>query len=136
MYLLDTNVVSELRRPRPHGAVMAWMSSVPAHELTISAVTVGEIQAGIEIARLQNAAKASELERWLDKIVGAFDVLAMDAAIFRQWARLMHQRAGELSLDAMIAATAITHNLTVATRNESDFEHFGVRIFNPFVGPH
>ena len=69
MYLLDTNVVSELRRPRPHGAVLDWIAGVPAEQLFLSAVTVGEIQAGIEITREQDAAKAEELEAWLDKVL-------------------------------------------------------------------
>ena len=62
MYLLDTNVVSELRRPRPHGAVLDWIAGVPAEQLFVSAVTIGEIQAGIEITREQDEAKAEELE--------------------------------------------------------------------------
>ena len=66
MYLLDTNVVSELRKPRPHGAVVAWLQSVPDAELYLSAVTLGEIQSGIELTRDQDAAKAAEIEAWAD----------------------------------------------------------------------
>ena len=82
MYLLDTNVVSELRRPRPHGAVLEWIANIPAEHLFISAVTVGEIQAGIEITRDQDEAKANELESWLDRVLVSYAVLPMDAAIF------------------------------------------------------
>ena len=71
MYLLDINVVSELRRPRPHGAVMEWLADVPAGQLFVSAVTIGEIQAGIEITREQDAVKAGELEAWLDMVLGS-----------------------------------------------------------------
>ena len=134
MYLLDTNVVSELRRPRPHGAVLEWIADVPAEQLYISAVTVGEIQAGIEITREQDEAKAEELESWLDKVLASYGVLPMDAPGFREWARLMHRRSEALTEDAMIAATAIVNRLTVVTRNVADFGQFGVDLENPFEG--
>ena len=132
MYLLDTNVVSELRRPRPHGAVMEWLADVPAEQLFVSAVTIGEIQAGIEITREQDAAKAGELEAWLDMVLGSYGVLPMDAATFREWARLMHRASDTLSEDAMIAATATVHRLRMVTRNVGDFARFGVDLLNPF----
>ena len=106
MYLLDTNVVSELRRPRPHPAVVDWIANVPSDQLFLSAVTIGEIQAGIEITREQDAAKAQELETWLDKVLTSYGVLPMDASAFREWARLMHRRSDTMTEDAMIAATA------------------------------
>lgn len=132
MYLLDTNVVSELRRRRPHGAVLAWIQDVPAEWLHLSAVTVGEIQAGIEISREQDPEKAAALDTWLDDVLAAYDILAMDASAFRTWARLIHRRTRALSEDAMIAAVAIVHRLTVVTRNVRDFAHFDVPILNPF----
>lgn len=132
MYLLDTNVVSELRRPRPHGAVLRWMAEVPADQLLLSAVTVGEIQAGIEITREQDRRKAESLEAWLEQVVATYSVLPMDAAAFREWARLKHRKSDSLLEDARIAATAIVHGLTVATRNLRDFEGFGVLLLNPF----
>ena len=115
MYLLDTNVVSELRRPRPHGAILNWIADVPAEQLFVSAVTVGEIQAGIEITREQDAAKAEDLEGWLNKVLATYGVLPMDAAAFREWARLMHRRSDAIAEDAMIAATATVHRMTVVT---------------------
>jgi predicted nucleic acid-binding protein len=133
MYLLDTNVISELRRPRPHGAVLAWLSSVEDTELFLSAVTLGEIQAGIELTREQDPAKAVELEGWLELVAGAYNVLPMDAAVFRAWARLMHRQSDTLYEDAMIAATAKVHRLTVVTRNVADFQALGFDVLNPFV---
>ena len=132
MYLLDTNVISELRRPKPHGAVLAWLQSVPDSDLHISAVSLGEIQAGIELTRDQDAPKAAEIERWADRMAASYNVLVMDADIFRIWARLMHRRSDTLYEDAMIAATAIAHRLTVVTRNVADFSHFDVKLLNPF----
>jgi len=133
MYLLDTNVVSELRRARPHGAVLVWLQQVRDEDLHISAVTIGEIQSGIEITREQDQAKAAEIETWLEQVAETYNVLSMDARTFRVWARLMHRRTDDLVEDAMIAATAAVHRLTIATRNVRDFESFGVPTFNPFA---
>ena len=133
MYLLDTNVVSELRKPKPHGAVMQWIKEVSDTELHISAVTIGEIQAGIELTREQDGLKAAELEQWLELVSVTFNVIPMDAAAFKAWARLMHRTSDTLYEDAMIAATAKTRKLTVVTRNVKDFKQFGVSVLNPFV---
>jgi predicted nucleic acid-binding protein len=132
MYLLDTNVISELRRPRPHGAVVAWLAPIADSNLHLSAVTIGEIQAGIEITREQDAPKADEIEQWAALVAGSYNVLPMDAETFRLWARLMHRNSNTLYEDAMIAATAKQHALTVVTRNVGDFARFGVEVFNPF----
>lgn len=132
-FLLDTNVVSELRRQRPHGGVVAWLQSLDDAQLHLSAVTLGEIQAGIELTREQDPAKAQEIEAWLERVAGSCNVLPMDAGTFRVWARLMHRKSDTLYEDAMIAATAKVHGLTVATRNVNDFNALGLEVFNPFA---
>ena len=134
MYLLDTNVVSELRKSKPHGAVLAWFEAIEDTQLHLSAVTIGEIQAGIELTRVQNEAKALEIEAWLEMVSSCYNVLPMDAASFRAWAQLMHRQSDTIYEDAMIAATAKIHGLTVVTRNVADFKSFDVPLFNPFKG--
>jgi predicted nucleic acid-binding protein len=133
MYLLDTNVVSELRKPKPHGAVVQWIQDAAEADLHISAVTIGEIQAGIEVTREQDEAKASELEQWLDQVATSFNVVPMDAAAFRVWARLMHRSSHTLYEDAMIAAIALVHSYTLVTRNVVDFKQFRIPVLNPFT---
>ena len=133
MYLLDTNVVSELRRPRPHPAVIAWIDGVAEEDLHLCAVTIGEIQAGIEITRDQDAVKAEELEQWLALVLDTYQVFPVDAAAFREWARLMHRRSDTLMQDAMIAAVAIVHRLTVVTRNVRNFDQLGMPTLDPFA---
>ncbi len=126
-------MVSELRRPRPHPAVLAWIRYVPSEDLHVCAVTIEEVQAGIEITREQDAAKAAELDEWLGRVLETYQVLAVDAAAFREWARLMHRRSDTLLQDAMIAAVAVVHRLTVVTRNVRDFEWLGVATIDPFA---
>jgi hypothetical protein len=131
--LLDTNVVSELRRPRPHGGVLAWLATVDDADLHLASVTVGEIQAGIELSREQDARKAEEIEQWLNRVCDTFRILPMDGPAFRCWARLMHRQSDTLYEDAMIAAIAKVHQLTVVTRNVSDFRRFDVPLLDPFA---
>jgi len=132
LFLLDTNVVSELRRARPHGAVVAWLNSAPKGSLRISAVTLGEIQRGVEITRERDPARAREIEIWADKLEQTFAVVPADAAVFRQHARLMRRRPNSSHEDALIAATASVYDFTLVTRNVADFEGLGVRVFDPF----
>lgn len=132
MYLLDTNVISKLRRPRPHGAVVAWLQGVADHDLHLSAVTLGELQAGVEITREQDSEKAAQIESWIDAVAQTWNLLPVDGPIFRIWAKLMHRRSDDLIADALIAATAIHHHLVVATRNVRDFAPLGVETLNPF----
>lgn len=131
-YLLDTNVVSELRKSKPHGAVVAWVESLRVEQIFLSAVTMGELQTGVELTRRQDLAKAHEIEAWLASVEASFALLPMDQACFREWSRLMAGKPDALREDAMIAATARVHGLTVATRDEKDFSRLKVSIVNPF----
>jgi predicted nucleic acid-binding protein len=135
VYLLDTNVVSELRRPRPHRGVLVWLNGVRGSDVHIAAVTIGELQAGIEITREQDPSKAVELESWLALVARSYDVLNIDARVYRRWAQLMHRRSRDLSEDAIIAAVAAVNDMVVVTRNIRDFEPFGVTTLNPFARP-
>ena len=132
MYLLDTNIVSELRRKKPHGAVVEWLHSVDDKDLYLASVTLAEIQAGIELTREQNAERAAELEVWLDDVAATYNILNLDGSAFRTWAKLMHKKSDTLYEDGMIAAIAKVNKLIVVTRNITDFAAFDVPLLNPF----
>jgi predicted nucleic acid-binding protein len=132
-YLLDTNVISELRKRKPHGAVSAWLRSLRDEDIRIPAVVIAELQDGAEITRRQDPAKANELEQWIDRIMSTFVVVPMDGSMFRDWARLMSRTSDDVAADAMIAATARVMGLTIATRNVKHFNAFGVPVSNPFM---
>jgi toxin FitB len=131
-YLLDTNVVSEFRKPHPHGGVVAWLNNQADEQLFVSAVTLGELQAGIERTRHQDPSKAHEIEHWVDQLAASHQILPMDSLCFREWGRIMDRKPDKLLEDAMIAATARIHHLIVATRNERDFKQLDVQVLNPF----
>jgi len=136
MYLLDTNIISELRRPKPHGAVLEWYKNITEEDLFISAVSIGEIQTGIELTRTQDKKKAEILEQWLQSICNIHNVLPMTGSTFRLWAKLMHSQTNTVREDAMIAATAIEKDLIVVTRNTKDFKRFKLQLLNPFEAIH
>jgi predicted nucleic acid-binding protein len=131
-YLLDTNIISEIHKPRPHGAVVKWFQGLQDEQICLSAVTLGELQEGIERTRKQDAGKAGAIEAWVNELENSSTVLPMDGRCFREMARMMVGKQEDLLSDVMIAATARLHGLTVATRNEKDFRHLGIEIFNPF----
>lgn len=131
-YLLDTNVISELRRPKPHEAVVTWLKTLREEQIFLSAITLGELQAGIERIRPRDPKKANEIEAWVDQMTDSIQILPMDVACFREWGRLIYKRWDQLLEDAMIAATARVHGLIVATRNIRDFGTLGVIVANPF----
>ena len=133
MYLLDTDVISELRRRRRNRNVVAWISNVSAADLFLSVVTIGEIELGIARQRVRNPNVAKNLADWLEVTLRAYEerILPLTVGIARRWGRLAAQ-LGNKQLDLAIAATALEHGLTVVTRNVSDFEPTGVTVLDPF----
>jgi predicted nucleic acid-binding protein len=133
-FLLDTNVVSEVRRRSPDPGVAAWWDGVSASSLYLSALTVGEIQRGITLIRARgDGSQADRLQGWLDELTRQFAdrVLAVDAAIAVEWGR--QDRAHQVPVvDGLLAATAKVHDLTVITRNTRDLAATGARLHNPF----
>ena len=136
MFLLDTNVVSELRRPeRADANVRAWASNTPAELYAISVVTVLELERGTLLTERRDALQGAILRRWLHHEVLtrlATRILTIDVAIARRCASL-HVPDPRPERDALIAATALTHRLTVVTRNTVDFEPMGVALLNPWL---
>jgi len=133
MYLLDTDVISELRRRRRNRNVVDWISNVSAADLFVSVVTIGEIELGIARQRVRNPSFAKDLADWLELTLRAYEerILPLTVGIARRWGRLAAQ-LGNKQLNLAIAATALEHGLTVVTRNVSDFEPTGVTVLDPF----
>jgi toxin FitB len=135
MYLVDTNVLSELRRRgRTHPAVAAWADGVLTLDLFVSAIGVLELESGVLRVERRDAAQGATLRRWLeDRVIGAFDgrILPVDLAVARRCAAL-HVPNPRAERDALIAATALVHRLTVVTRYVADFAPMGVRLLNPW----
>jgi len=132
-YLLDTCIVSELRRSSINPGVSSWISGIRADEAYLSVLTIGEIRAGIELHRLRNPSGAGNLERWLIGLEThhAERILPITARIADRWGRLSPRQPLPAS-DGLIAATGLEHDLTVVTRNVGDFQRSGVNTLNPF----
>jgi toxin FitB len=113
--------------------LIAWVQSVADDQLFVSALTLGELQAGAERTRRQDQEKADAIEAWIDQLSETYEVIPMDASMFREWARLMQIKSDQLLEDAMIAATARVRGLIVATRNVRDFRGLAAEVFNPFT---
>lgn len=132
-YLVDTNIISELRRPKRSRAVVAWFSSVPADDLFLSVLTLGELRQGIGSLSRKDPAAADALERWFNGICADFSekILSVDAAVAEQWGRLSIKQPLP-AIDGLLAATAAVHDLTIVTRNIAGFDRSGVALLNPF----
>jgi predicted nucleic acid-binding protein len=133
MNLLDTVVLSELRKAKPNAGVTAYLKGQTEDSTFISALSIGEIEAGIERQRSQNPEFAIVLEQWLVTLELQFShcILPITPAIAKLWGRLCVQ-TGNKGIDNLIAATALCHNLIIVTRNVKHFEPTGARVFNPF----
>ncbi len=136
MYLLDTNVISALRRPDRHPAPASWLEAQRVSDTYISVVTFGEIERGIAQQLLRNPDFARDLAQWLELILARFSdrILQVDVATARRWGRLSDS-IGNQNVDLLIAATALERGLTVVTRNVRHFEPTGVKVLNPFADP-
>jgi len=136
-FLLDTNVLSELRKEsRCDAGVRNWVEGTAAEELYVSVLVLGEIRQGVERIRMRDQAQARALERWLQRLSTEFAdrILPADERVADQWGRL-GLRQPVPTLDAFLAATALVHDLTVVSRDEDGFRHTGVLMINPFSKP-
>jgi predicted nucleic acid-binding protein len=133
MYLLDTVVFSELYKRRRQPAVVHWLGETPEEVLFLSAITIGEVERGVERQRARDPAYAEALQAWLERSLDRYRdrILPITTAVARRWGRLS-ARIGHQSVDLLIAATALEHGLTVVTRNVRDFIPTGVAVENPF----
>ncbi|HWB31102.1 MAG TPA: type II toxin-antitoxin system VapC family toxin [Vicinamibacterales bacterium] len=132
--LLDTNILSEIRKPRPNAAVLAWFDAQEADDLYVSVLTLGEIREGVDRLAARDEARARTLRRWLAdlSVLYADRILPVDLAVAEDWGRLRASAARTLPvIDAFLAATARVHGLTLVTRNEKDFRGIDVPVFNP-----
>ena len=131
--ILDTNVISAVRRPDRAPGLVAWLADQPDSELFLSVVTLGEIERGIAKAETRDQEFARDLNIWLERTITLFSdrILSFDAADARHWGRLS-ATLGHAGADLLIAAQALARDFTVVTGNVTDFEPTGVRIFNPF----
>ena len=134
MYLLDTNVISELRRRTPSSTVTSWLASHADDDLFLSVIVIGEIRQGVERLRRRDPSQAAALDAWLQATVTAFQhrILPITVEVAQEWGRL-NSRDPLPVTDSLIAATALVHDLTVVTRNTADYEDAGVRVLDPFV---
>ena len=133
-YLLDTNVVSELRKgPRANVGVQTWFETHAADQLWMSALVVGELRRGVELLRRRDSRAGASLSDWLDGVTADFGdrILPVTTAVCDRWARLNVPDPLPV-IDGLLAATAIEHDLTLVTRNTGDVEHTGVTLFDPF----
>ena len=133
-YLLDTNVISEIRRKSPNPRVEEWFASVPASELFLSVLVLGEIRQGIERLAPRNPELATALQHWLGQLVDGYGdrVVPVTAEVADVWGRLNVPKALPV-VDGLLAATALVRGWALVTRNVKDVESTGVRVVNPWL---
>lgn len=133
-YLLDTNVISELVRPKPAKAVLAWFENIPSEALHISVLTLGEIRKGVE--QMPDSARREKLRLWLEHELADWfgaRILPVDIPVADRWGRLIAQIGRPVpSIDSLLAATALHHELRLVTRNQKDFDYPGLEVVNPW----
>ena len=134
-FLLDTNVVSEIRKQSPDPGVASWFASVPADRLFLSVLVVGEIRQGIERLARRDQAQAEVFERWLSQLVDTYAdrLVPITERVAQTWGRLNVPDPLPV-VDGLMAATALVHDWTLVTRNASDIRSIGVRLLDPFSG--
>lgn len=133
-YLIDTNIISEIRKGERRDAnVAAWYESIDDADLYLSVLVLGEIRKGIERVRPKDPARAGALAKWLSTVRRAFAgrILPVDDAVAEEWGKMNAARPVS-TVDGLLAATAKVHRLTLATRNVADVAGLGARVFNPF----
>ena len=133
-YLVDTNVISELVRPKPAKTVLAWFENIPSEALHISVLTLGEIRRGVE--QMPDGARREKLRLWLEhELVDWFGtrILLVDIPVADRWGRLVAQMGRPVpSIDSLLAATALHYELRLVTRNQKDFDYPGLEVVNPW----
>lgn len=135
LFLFDTNLISELRKgKRCDSALLWWMKALSEEQAFLSVITLGEVRFGIELLRTRDARQSISLELWLENTILAYEgrILPVTEHIAEEWGKLRTIRNIPVA-DSLIAATAVCHSLTVATRNEKDFQNLGVKVYNPFA---
>lgn len=133
-YLLDTNVISELVRARPAKTVLAWFENIPSEALHISVLTLGEVRKGVE--HMPDGARREKLRLWLEHELADWfgaRVLPVDIPVADRWGRLLAQMVRPVpTIDSLLAATALHHELRLVTRNQKDFDYPGLEVINPW----
>jgi predicted nucleic acid-binding protein len=135
MFLIDTNIISELKKPTPNAGLLKWFDEVSPKDLYLSVITLGEIRKGIEMKKRKDSNFKSEAyEEWLNHLIHVYKdrIIQIDKEVVNLWGIFMSISVSVPAIDGLIAASAKEHDLTLVTRNTKDFKHFPVNLYNPF----